>query len=167
MIEVCEKVKKLEEISAVVVCHKLDSKMDTQFKNTIHYYAEFFRPFKDRNFVIVLTNVQTDERTIKKRKRDGFDLEKICEQIIKAVREIANLNYDPMVLCVDANPMYDDEDYEYRASFKLRGQLLDFVGRLTPIKTETLLFKKTPAMMHEDEIAINKIKGSLKVIYRH
>jgi predicted GTPase len=154
MVEVLKVVRAFNEIAAVLICHKINEKMDEQFINTIKYYTDFFSPFKDRNIIIILTNVAIDSKSIRKRKLDGFDVEATAKTVSEKVRFIANLKYTPMILCIDANPLYEPLDKEYETAVKTRDQLLLYISQLSPLNTKHIMFRKTKFMIEEDEVKI-------------
>lgn len=120
---------------AIIFCHKVTEKTDEHFKNTLKYFVDLLVPFKNYKFIIVITDVAFDEKSIRKRRIDGFDLNTIGSSISDKVKQMAFLNYTPRVFYIDSNPLYCIGDEEYQMSVNVRNELFSYISQSQPLKT--------------------------------
>ena len=162
MMDIVQRLKDLQSISACILCIKFDTKIDIQFRATIDYYRKLLPRLFEENVLVVLTNYCCDDRSLKMRKRRGIDDQKVIEGTIS---EIAKL-FDPPnesqleYLCIDALP-YGPEEKE--RNLTIRKAIFEKATSMPPVSVTNLKVMKTPALkqMHDSKIVAldGKISG--------
>ena len=159
MIHIVRKLKDLESITACILCVKFDSKIDAQYKATIAYYRKLLPSLFEGNVLIVMTNFQTDKRTMAMRKRQGVDVDAIVRNCQREVIESGKLTFTPQVFLIDSVPMSDEER---TVSENCRLSILDFIQRsLKPILIKDMKVAKTTALKQYDDKEVGRLDGEI------
>ena len=110
MIGMVETLHKVKQVTACILVIKFNSKIDAQYKQTICYYSKLLRSLFEKNVFVVMTDYQTDKRTVALRKREGIDVDQIKANTAKELVACAKLSYDdPLVFAMDCLPVDDDD----------------------------------------------------------
>jgi hypothetical protein len=147
-------------VLGLIICIRVDGKMDIQFRQTISYYCELFRSCLERNLIIVLTNVKMDVKSQRQRTRDKFDLSVVTNQVREAVSEVAGLKLHCPVWLIDSCTEPEDVE-EYNTALDSRATILhDCISRIaTPLAAMELV--KTPELRQQDDEKLAFIQGEL------
>ena len=158
MIDIVKYLRTLESVGACVLCTKFDAKIDEQYKATIAYYSKLLPTLFEGNVVVVMTDLATDERSVKLRQIKGTDEEQMKENAIAEIKTIAGLSYRPQLFTIDGLPVSDEER---EISMKTRKAILDYIAELRPIPTADLVVAKTEHLKHIDDKECSKIHGEI------
>ena len=159
MIDIVKALNSVESISACILCMKFESKIDSQYKDTVNYYKKLLPRLFGGNVVIVLTQYQTDPRSEKQRELQGVDIDAIVTNAQKEVRDVAGLCYDPQVFKIDSMPMDNDER---ELSEGTRQAILEFIrATMTPICLSDLKVAKTDELRQIDDKEMEKVDGEI------
>ena len=158
MVAIVKKLNELQSISACVLCVKFDSKIDMQFKATIDYYQKLLPRLFEDNFIIVITNYCSDERSKEMRKRQGIDEYEVIKNTLYEVGELFHPPRKIEYYRIDALP-YSQEDCKQSNSD--RKSILHKASSMDPVFVSNLKVMKTPAMKRSDEGMVAKLDGEI------
>ncbi|HXW53943.1 MAG TPA: GTPase domain-containing protein [Myxococcota bacterium] len=130
----------------IVLCHRFGSTIDMQTTNTIRHFADTFGA--GANWIVVMTNYQTDNVSMEQRSRDSIDPESIKQQFGEHVQKTAKLKAIPHVFLIDSRP----DDPELLTSKSSRN---DIMTKAKSMHTEAIChprFRKTHEIVHEDRL---------------
>ena len=159
MIEIVKVVKLLESITACILCIKFESKIDTQYKTTIAYYAKLLPTLFEKNVVIVMTNFLCNDDAIMMREVRGIDVATIVTNTVHEVVESAKLRADPPVFLIDSVPLYKKD---LPRSERDRQSILDYTQTLDPISIKDMTVAKTTELINYDKIKIGRLEGEVR-----
>ena len=153
MIQIVEKLQSIDAMLGCIVVVKFNSKIDAQYKATLQYYRKLLPFLFERNVIIVMTDFQTDDRSVRMRQRQGIDVQQIKTNAIREVVESGSLQYEPLLFTIDCLP--DDEE-ERKINLDVREAIICRLDSLKPFSSEALMVAKTAYLKSEDN---KKIKG--------
>ena len=148
----------MRSVRACVLCTKFNAKVDAQYKATIEYYSRLLPTLFEGNVVVVMTSFSTDERSVTLRKNQNIDEEKVKENTIAEVKEIAGLSYRPQLFTIDCLPIDRDE---CEISMETRRAILDYIAKLHPIPTADVVVAKTEHLKQIDDKECDTIHGEI------
>ena len=154
------KLQQFQRITSCAIVIKFQTKIDAQFCSTIRYYSKLLPQLFENNVFIVMTDFQEGETAHKRRQRMGIDVKKNTKTIVREIRKLANMMYNPTVFRIDCLPI-DDESSQYNAN--VRSCILDYVfTRQTSIDVTNLKVCKSDYVKQKDEAAIAVLNGNLE-----
>ena len=159
MIEIVKVVKLVGSITACILCVKFESKIDTQYKTTIAYYAKLLPTLFEKNVVIVMTNFLCNDDAIMMREAQGIDVTTIVRNTVREVVESAKLRADPPVFLIDSVPLYKKD---LPRSERDRQSILDYTQTLDPISIKDMTVAKTTELINYDKIKIGSLEGEVR-----
>ncbi len=159
MIDVVRTLKRLQYISACILCVRFESKIDAQYKATVTHYRNLLPMLFEGNVVIVAANFQTDPRSERLRKAQGVDVDEVIDRIQREVIESGRLTYHPQVFKIDSLPL---DANERRVSEEARKAILDYINdTLIPVQVSDLSVAKTAALLQCDAEEICRLDGEI------
>ncbi len=159
MIDVVRSLKRLQYISACILCVRFESKIDSQYKATVAYYRNLLPMLFEGNVVIVVTNFQTDPRSERLRQAQGVDVDEVIDSIQREVIESGRLTYRPQVFKIDSLPL---DANERQVSEEARKAILDYIkNTLIPVSVSHLSVAKTAALLQSDAEEICRLDGEI------
>jgi len=156
MTDLIIKIKTLKTINMVILCIKLDSKIDIQFKYTLQYYVDIFDGSLNNNMFLCITNVPMDFNSITLKKLTNVDLNKNVDNIQNYLKEILSINHRLTFTFINSIPI-DAGDIEQQCS--IRKIIFDKLKKYDDISTVNLKVVKTKEIFQEDENEYNKNIG--------
>ena len=153
MIQIVEKLQSIDAMLGCIVVVKFNSKIDAQYKATLQYYRKLLPFLFERNVIIVMTDFQTDDRSVRMRERQGIDVQQIKTNTIREVVDSGSLQYDPLLFTIDCLPVVEEER---KINLDVREAIICRLDSLNPFSSEALIVAKTAHLRSEDD---NKIKG--------
>ena len=159
MINIIEIVKKVGSITACIFVVKFNSKIDTQYKATVRYYAKLLPSLFEKNVFIVMTDYETDGASVARRKKQNISEKQIKINAVQEIVECAGLSYDdPMTFMLDCLPLFDpDKDI----SMGVRDAIIKYILSLEPITLTNLTVAKTEHLLAIDNAKINEYEGTI------
>ncbi len=163
MIDIVRNLRRLETVTACILCIRFEAKIDAQYKATLAYYRNLLPKLFEGNVLIVLTNYATDTRSSKVREMQGIDVDLVVKNTVREVRAGAVLSYDPQVFLIDCLPLdLDSDDHNRKDSEKNRLAILDYISKsMQPIKVKDLKVAKTNALRQRDVEEIKALDGEI------
>ena len=162
MISTIDLLKSIDNITCIIICINFSYKIDSQFRTTIEYYANLLKECIATNLLVVLTNVRMDDLSIRERNIDGININKNKERLANEIKNIAGLDFTPVIFTIDANPYYKDIK-QVEQSRKKRVQLLDLIcGSMSNTSVKELQFYKTPEIIIDDQKKLSSLRGFLE-----
>ena len=160
MIDIVKTLNSVESISACILCMKFESKIDSQYKDTVTYYRKLLPSLFEGNVVIVLTQYQTDPRSEKQRQLQEVDIDAVVTNAQKEVRDAADLCYYPRVFMIDSMPVMEDEREQSEGT---RHAILDFIqATMKPVHLgDPLKVAKTNELKQMDDKEIEGLRGQI------
>ena len=159
MIQIVEELRNTQVcIKACVLVVKFNSKIDTQYIETVHYYSKLLPSLFEKNVVVVMTDYATDDRSIELRKIQEIDVEREIFNTQKAIVERGGLTYDPTVFLIDSLPIGKGEQ---SMSMNTRDAFLQYIAQLDPYPEALLLVAKTRDMKAKDTEKVSLYQGEI------
>ncbi len=156
--------RRVQHVSACVLCVNFNAKIDQQWKATAAYYSKLLKKLFESNVVIVMTHFQTDERSIRQREAQGIDADEVTGNVVSAVRECADLTYSPHVFRIDSVPL---DEYDRPRSKADRSAILSYIKSLNPVLVSDLRVAKTDALRHKDNEEIGRLHAEINCYSEH
>ncbi len=156
--------RRLQHVSACVLCVNFNANIDQQWKATAAYYSKLLRKLFESNIVIVMTHFQTDERSIRQREAQGIDVDEVTGDVVSAVKECGGLTYSPHVFRIDSVPL---DEYDRPQSEKDRSAILSYIKSLNPVQVSDLRVAKTDALRQKDNEKIGRLHVEINCYSEH
>jgi len=120
----------INHINACLLVVRFDGKIDTQYKNTLEYYAKLFPALFDRNLAVVLTGFEMWVGAERRRRKEGIDVNAIDSNTLTELAKISGSSVRPELFKIDSLP--DEEDLG--ASLCVRDEVLEYIFSRQPFE---------------------------------
>lgn len=155
MMDVLEKLQEVRTVRTCILVVKFLSIVDN---HTIKYYSKLFHSLFERNTIIVMTNFQTDPRSIALRERQGVDVDAYIANVRKEIVKASRINFEPSVFFIDSMPMGETEEAESKLH---RSEILSYLRGLQEVSVHDIKLIKPRAIMAEDQKECMKCLGEI------
>lgn len=160
MLELANVLSNNADLSAIIICIQLNTKMDTQFRYTLAYYCEMFRFCLETNVMIVITQVKMDAKERRMRARNNFHVEESADQIKSLISSIAGFDLNCSVWLIDS-VVDEDDGGEYLLSLVAREAILTDCASKPSVAVGDMKLVKTRDLQKADDGRLSFIKGQL------
>lgn len=159
MIQIVERLQKLDSVKACIFVVKFNSKIDAQYRSTVQYYSKLLPSLFERNVIVVMTEYANDERSMQLREMQGIDANQVMDNTRKELVVTGGLSYDPMLFAMDCLPIGEEE---WEVSMRIRDAFFQYVDQLEPFSSTSFAIAKTPYIVAKDNEKASLFDGEIK-----
>ena len=158
MIKLIKALYTIKEIHACILVVKFNAKIDTQYRATLNYYCTLLPELFERNAIVIMTDFATDERSVKRRERQGINVVRVRQNTLEALCSNDSIGYTPTIFSVDCLPLEREDETR---SLEIRSEFFQFIFRMTPITLTEFKVAKMASVKQDDARKISMLEGEI------